>query len=329
MQTESELLAGLLAVENGAGEAVKIEQSEFTPAQQSIIDFHQKRWGKLTASKVYAICTGAPLSAAELAKYQAEFDTLESKLIKKSADIFTDDGLADLEIATGCKAITDAKRFNWLHETINAPDVLPDGAVKFAERIAAEIVTPFTAERCLAENVSVGAMRWGNEQEIVALQEIEQYATERGYHFTAQPFYQLAGFDNTGATPDFDLKVDESIAEVRLCDQLPIIVGDVKSPLNVAVHMANINRGNDLEMLKKDEAAYYWQFIMQMLCSGAREHWRFSFNPSFPIGHPARLFNSVMMLSDVQDDADFLIKRIGMFWRLVECLVAEFNAKFN
>lgn len=298
-------------------DAEEIEASNFTANEKKIINFHQKRWGKIGASQVFKLATNAPLSAAELAKYQAEFDTLESKLAKKSADIFTDDGLADLEIATGCKAITDAKRFNWLHDAINAPDVLPDGAVKFAERIAAEIVTPFTAERCLAENVSVTAMRWGHEQEIVALSEIEKYATERGFAFTAQPFYPLGGFENTGATPDFSIMRDAEMYENAL------ITGDVKSPLNVAVHMANINRGNDLEMLKKDEAAYYWQFIMQMLCSGAREHWRFSFNPSFPIGHPARLFKSVMLLSDVQDDADFLISRIRMFWDLVNKLVEE------
>ena len=278
--TEAELEAlGIFGVKSENDLNAKPEMS---PAQQSIIAFHQKRWGKIGASQVFKLVTDAPLSSAELAKYQEEFDTLESKLIKKSADIFTADGLVDLEIATGCKAITDAKRFNWLHEKINAPDVLPNGAVKFAERIAAEIVTPFTAERCLAENVSVGAMRWGNEQEIVALQEIEQYATERGYHFTEQPFCPLAGFDNTGATPDFTLQIANSI-----------IAGDVKSPLNVAVHMANVNR-NDAKKLKEDEPSYYWQFIMQMLCSGAREHWMFSFNPSFPVGHPARLRGSAL-----------------------------------
>src|SRR5574343_421552 len=250
-------------------DAEEIEASNFTANEKKIINFHQKRWGKIGASQVFKLVTNAPLSAAELAKYQAEFDTLESKLIKKSADIFTADGLADLEIAAGCKAITDAKRFNWLHE-----------------------------------------------QEIVALQEIEKLVNEDGYYiFRTQPFYQLADSDNTGATPDFELIDQPELGA--------IIVGDVKSPLNVAVHMANVNRGNDVKKLKEDEPSYYWQFIMQMLCSGAREHWRFSFNPSFPIGHPARLFKSVMMLSDVQDDADFLISRIRMFWDLVNKLVEE------
>ena len=306
-------------------------ESELKPkddqVKQKIINFAKNHidGGNLTASIFGAICTHQPPSGDALTVAKNDLLELKNKLIKKSATIFNQDGTANIEIATTFKGKGDAEKYNALYEKINAPDVLPLGAIELAKRIAANIITPFDDNRVLQKNVSTPAMRWGHENEVIALKELAEIVAKDGFVLTEQSFYRLSGVKNTGATPDFDLKIKPSIAEVPLKCQPPIVVGDIKSPLNNEVHVASILRGNNTEQFKKDESGYYWQFQGQMLCSGAREHWKISFNPSFPAEHPFRLHKSVMQYNEA--DGAFLLNRIKMFWARVEAIIAEVKEK--
>ena len=300
------------------GEAVKIEDPQ-DQAKKAIIAFAKNHidGGKLTASIFGTICTYQPPSEAELLPLRKELHKLRVELECKSESIFSGGKLPDIDIAAIYKAKLKAESFVKLYEKINAPDVLPLGAIELAKKIAANIITPFDDNRVLQKNVSTPAMRWGHENEIIALKELAEMVAKDGLFLTEQPFYLLDCFDNTGATPDFDLR--------KQSGDFPLIAGDIKSPLNNEVHIVNILRGDNTEQFKKDEAGYYWQFQGQMLCSGAREHWKISFNPSFPIGHKFRLHKSVMQYNEA--DGAFLLNRIRMFWACVESIIAEVKEK--
>ena len=290
--------------------AAKQNKTPQDQAKKAIIDFarNHDEGGNLTASIFGALGAYQPLSESELFPLREELDNLRSELEYKSESIFNGGELPDVATAEKHKAKGKAEAYIRLYDKINAPDVLPLGAIELAKKIAANIITPFDENRVLRKSVSTPAMKWGHENEIIALNELSEMVARDGFTLTPLTFYALSGIGRTGATPDFTI----SNGAIK-------IVGDIKSPLNNEVHIETILRGNNTDQLKKDESGYYWQFTGQMLCSGVREHWKISFNPSFPVGHPLRLHKSVMLYNE--EDAAFLLSRIKMFWAHVQTII--------
>lgn len=260
MQTENELLAGLLAVENGAGESVKIENT-----QEKNHEFAANHHGMMSASQVGLIII-EPASEAEIAEVQ--------KLI---ADIKDEIAFAK---SKNRGTITKEEKLSSLEKALIKMQNLDFGqtAKSYLDEIVSQRRRVFNPE--FPRNLFKGnyATERGNVMESISILAYEKLTglklekTGESQEFVRLGYVESVDFDFSewfGCTPDSIQTVGEKVTIGELDDiRDRKIPREFKNPASGVV----FDRYRELKTpldLKKENPLYYWQVIAQMACLDA------------------------------------------------------------
>jgi hypothetical protein len=258
MQTENELLAGLLAVGNGAGKVVKIEAM-----QDKKNEFAQKHHGMMSGSSIGLIII-EPASKVEIEAKQAEIEA-------KQAEIYAS--------KTG-KTVTKEKELGVLQRALEKMlnGDFSQTAKSYLDKIKCQRRRNFNAER--PDGFFGNAdTKWGNIKEPEAIAAYEALTglkldkTGDNQEFVRLGYVELVDFDFSewfGCSPD---SVTEEITGRVVTaafdnDVYSYIPREFKNPSSGVV----FDRYRDLKTpldLKKENGIYYWQVIAQMTCLDA------------------------------------------------------------
>jgi len=271
MQTENELLAGLLAVENGAGETVKIES-----LQEKNHEFAKNHHGMITASMVGHLII-EPASEKEIDNAVERIDKAVLALIAKGLTWSDDESV--LTMCTYEEAC--AKRAKGLYEEwSDATRALKklegrdfsQTAKSYLDEIKSQRRRNFNFKRpkSFPGNKST---EWGKDQEQVAIDAYEALTGLKLEKTGNNQEFILLGYDADvdfhfgewfGCTPDSATRMDINKSDLLQ----PRIPREFKNPASGVI----FDRYRDLKTpfdLKKENALYYWQVIAQMACLGA------------------------------------------------------------
>lgn len=263
MQTEQELLAGLLAVENGAGEAVKIVQP-----QEKNNQFAANHHGMMSASLIGLIII-EPASDAEIEAKQAEIEAKRGEIaLAQSKNRGT--AIKEKELAALEKS---------LEKMLN--NDFSQAALSYLDKIISQRRRNFNPERP-DDFFGNSFTRWGNTQEQKAIDAYEELTglkldkTGDKQEFVRLGYVESVGFDFSewfGCTPDSATIEHEWFSEIGFTGLIPkengkLIPREFKNPASGVVfdRYRKLKTPNDL---KKENPLYYWQNISQMLCCDA------------------------------------------------------------
>jgi hypothetical protein len=282
MQAEEDLLAGLFAIENGAGEVVKIEA-----IQEKSHEFAANHHGMMSGSNCLFIVE--PASDSEIAEAQKRVKEAVIALAKKDL-AFPDSSTKNLAV-TCTKEEAIAKKAKGLYEEWEVASralkklentEFGQTALSYLDEIISQRRRVFNPKRPKKFNGNA-ATRWGNNQEEESIKRFEAMQAFEGLtglklektddkqEFIHLRYVESVDFDFSmwfGCTPD---SATLTVINQSLCgnyEETALIPREFKNPSSGVV----FDRYRELKTpadLKKENALYYWQVIAQMLCLDA------------------------------------------------------------
>lgn len=246
MQSEQDLLAWLLAVENGAGESVKIEQP-----QEKTNEFAANHHGMMSGSQVGLIII-EPASEEDITNKRAEIDLKRGEIaVAQSKNRGT--ATKEKELAALEKA---------LEKMLN--NDFSQTALSYLDEIVSQRRRVFNPERPRAFKGN-SFTEWGSNKELEAIAAYEELTglklekTGDKQEFVRLGYVESVDFDFSewfGCTPDSATQTFE------------YVVREFKNPASGVVFDRYRKLKTPLD-LKKENPLYYWQCIAQMACLDA------------------------------------------------------------
>ena len=274
MQTEQELLTGLLAIENGAGEAVKVETT-----QERNYEFAQNHHGMMSGSSIGSIII-EPASESEIVAKQAE-------IVAKQAEI---DSSKTGRTATKEKELAVLQR---ALEKLQAQE-FSQTAKSYLDEIVSQRRRAFNPERPRAFKGNAPT-EWGNgkERESIAAYEaltgLKLDKTGDKQEFIRLRYIESVDFDFSewfGCTPDSATLTNIIKPSFLQTRRIP---REFKNPASGVVFDRYREFKNSLD-LKKENALYYWQCVAQMACLDAPDRQWIAYDCDIKSDNPADKF---------------------------------------
>ena len=255
----------------------------------------EKRRGYFTASKAGAIMS-FDFTEDEVNQLKGERESIISQIA---------------ESKTG-KTKTLESKLGVIERKIKASEELPKGAISVAMGVVIGRLTKFNKAR--QKPINTPAIAWGNACELDA---IDCFSKSTGFTVSKtgenQEFIEckddaLGGF--VGCTPDGIIDINGEISGV-----------EIKCPESIN-HLENLKMKNQSDLLEL-HPDYYWQIMMQMMCTGAKT-WHFcSFDPDF------RDESKRMIIIKVQRDNESIARLKNRLNRLVSFVLCNLeNCRF-